>query len=67
MIDDDDVAWVALLWPSDNPILAVIGIFVVCGFAYVACQNDNECHAKTCEHGEPQLLKGECVCTERAK
>ena len=67
MIDDDDVGWFALIWDFDSPLLAVLGIVIMCVLAYVACQNDDECSRMHCDHGTPQLVHHECICTERAK
>lgn len=65
MIDDDDVSWVALLWPFEaHPIVAAFGIFVVIGVAYVACENTKECEAMKCDHGAAQLVDHRCLCVE---
>jgi len=67
VIDDDDAFWILALWPFENPILAIPGIILVIVVAYVACQNEDDCSKRQCQRGTPSLIKGECLCTERAR
>jgi hypothetical protein len=66
MIDDNDVEIAILFWPSGGWIGFFLGIIVIGILAFVACQNDQECEAKSCPNGGvARLMDHECVCVER--
>lgn len=64
MIDDDDVSFAILAWPSGGGWIGfLLFALLIGGLAYFACQNNQECEAKTCPAGgHPMLIKHECVC-----
>lgn len=69
MIDNDDIAWTALLFSGGSGwIGAVLFIVAVSVTSYIACENGKECSAKSCPNGKaPRLMDHECLCAEVAK
>lgn len=68
MIDDDDVSDFALFFPVVGTITAIIFIIGIIGLTYISCVNEKECNQKTCNGDiKPMLIKGECLCVEKAK
>jgi hypothetical protein len=66
MIDDDDVDFAVLAWPSGGWVLAIIGAIVIIALLVVVERNKEECAAKHCDRGNPMLIKHECLCVEKA-
>lgn len=70
MIDDDDVRDVAIFgMPDSNAGCLVWAIFlaVLIAVAVIASRNGDDCGKMHCDKGTPRLIKGECLCTEKAK
>jgi hypothetical protein len=65
MIDDDDVDFAILAWPTGGWLAFVIGLVVVVVLSIIAHYNTETCEAKTCVHGKGALVNHECVCLEK--
>ena len=52
---------------TSNPIIGTILSVLAIVFAVKACDAKEDCSHRKCATGTPMLIKGECVCTEKAK
>lgn len=69
MIDDDDVDVAAATWPAGGLFVALLGLAVIALLWYLADVNKAECAARVCKNlsSRPMVVKGECLCVERAE
>jgi len=67
MLDDDDAMFATLAWQPTSLLGLVVGGIILALIWFQACSNAGECGKRHCEHGKPQLVKHECICTERAE
>lgn len=68
MIDDDDVGWVALLWPTPQSWLGwAVFLAVILTMCAVASSNSKDCSEKHCATGTPKVIDGECLCVEKPR
>lgn len=51
----------------DHPLIAIPALIVGLFFAYKACTFEEDCSHKKCNVGTPMVVKGKCLCTERAR
>lgn len=51
----------------DHPLISIPLLIIGCIFAYKACIFEDECSHKKCSTGTPMVVRGECLCTERAR
>jgi hypothetical protein len=68
MMDDDDVEWVAILWPTGGWLISIIGLIVLVVMLVVVSGNKDDCARLQCSSGKtPKLMQHECLCVELAK
>ena len=67
--DYDDAADSALFGSVifSNPIISFIFVVLSIIFAVKACDQRHDCEERSCSTGQPKLVKGDCLCVERAK
>lgn len=51
----------------NHPLIAIPAAIIGILFAYQACTFEEDCTHKKCNIGTPMVVKGECICTERAR
>ncbi len=66
MLDDDDLDFAILAWPSGGWILGILGVIVIVVMAIIVSGNKDECAKRHCERGTPILAHHECLCVEKA-
>jgi hypothetical protein len=63
VIDDEDVDFAILVWPSGGWLMSLLGIVVFVVLAWFAWHNDADCQQRACPGGgAAKLLDHECVC-----
>lgn len=64
MIDDDDVAFAAIVGPDfvTGPVSCVFILVLLIALALIASDNKAKCETMHCAGGKPMLVKHECVC-----
>ncbi len=51
----------------DHPLISIPLLILGFVFAYKACTFEDDCSHKKCSTGTPMVIKGKCICTERAR
>lgn len=66
MLDDSDLDFVILGWPSGGWIITVLGLIIFVVVLFIVSGNKDECAKKHCANGATsQLLNHECLCVEK--
>jgi hypothetical protein len=60
-----DFALLAIIF--NHPILVFIFVAFAIIFAIKACRQEEDCAQRSCQSGNPMVVKGECICAEGAK
>lgn len=67
MLDDDDLDFAILAWPSGKWIVTIVGIVAIILLFMIVRGNRAECESKHCDHGVGRLINNECLCVEKPK
>lgn len=67
MLDNDDLDFAILAWPSEGWVIGILGVIVILILAAVVASNEDTCAKKHCERGNPVLMKHGCLCVEKAE
>lgn len=65
MLDDEDIDFMILAWPSGGWIVALVGLVAIVIMCAVVSGNKKECAESHCSHGSGMLVEHECVCVEK--
>lgn len=66
MLDDDDVDFAILMWPSGGWVVGILGFILIVVMLLIVQNNKNECSEMRCARGgSPILMHHECLCVER--
>lgn len=65
MLDDSDIDFTILAWPTGGWIIGLLGFIVVVVMVLIVTGNEKECATKHCERGTAVLMHHECLCVEK--